>query len=390
MIFREYLRNNVIIVCLYWLPIRILLKVARFLPLQKKIVFNSFHGKGFCDDPKYIFLELAKRNLRIKYIWLVNNLESEMPTQIRKVKLGSWLATYHYLTAKIWIDNAKSSPKPQKRKGQFYLQTWHGSFGIKQVEQAIENKLPPDYVTLAKADSLKTDLMYSDHDFQINLFKNSFWYNGPVIKSDVPRLSIALNPPRNLKEDIYHLYGLSDDKKIILYAPTFRSKGNLTPYKWNYNKILNAFNKKFNSHFVLFIRLHPNIATSKLDVPFSSQIIDATQYPDMDELMAVSQILITDFSGSMPDMAIAGKPTFLFAKDFDDYITNDRGNCFPIDKIPFPISKTEDEFLDNIFSYSSQEQQKKVNQFFEIIGLEEKGLGGEKIADIVIKKLEEQ
>lgn len=389
MTFREYLRNNTIIVFLYWLPVRVFLKIARFFPLQQKIVFNSFSGKGFCDDPKYIFLALAKRNLKIKYIWLVNNLDSEMPKQIKKVKHGSWQATYHYLTAKIWIDNSKSNPKPSKRKGQFYLQTWHGSFGIKQVEQAIENKLPPDYVAQAKADSQKTDLMYSDHDFQINLFKNSFWYKGPVIKSDVPRLSIALNPPKGLKEKIYHLYNISDNQKIILYAPTFRSKGNLAPYKWDYNKILNAFNKKFVDNFVLFIRLHPNIATSKLDIQFSQQIINATQYPDMDELMAVSQILITDFSGSMPDMAIAGKPTFLFAKDFDDYIANDRGNCFPIDKIPFPISKTEDEFLDSIFSYSSQDQQKKASQFFKTIGLEENGLGDKNIANIVIKKLAE-
>lgn len=389
MTFRKHLRNNAIIVFLYWLPVRLLLKIARFFPLQQKIVFNSFSGKGFCDDPKYIFLELVKRNLSIKYIWLVNDLETEMPVQIKKVKPDSWQATYHYLTAKIWIDNSKSNPKPSKRKGQFYLQTWHGSFGIKQVEQAIEKKLPPNYVAQAKADSQKTDLMYSDHDFQINLFKNSFWYNGPVIKSDVPRLSIALNPPKGLKEKIYHLYNISDNQKIILYAPTFRSNGNLAPYKWNYNKILNAFNKKFIDNFVLFIRLHPNIATSKLDVAFSSQIIDVTQYPDMDELMAVSQILITDFSGSMPDMAIAGKPTFLFAKDFDDYITNDRGNCFPIDKIPFPISKTEEELLNNIFSYSNQDQQKKANHFFETIGLEEKGMGDINIANIIIKKLAE-
>lgn len=384
---RDYLRNNKTFVFFYWFPIRIFLFFAQFLPLQKKIVFNSFNGKGFCDDAKYIYLELSRRKIKAKYIWLVNDLNAKMPEEIKKVPYNSWKRTYHYLTSKVWIDNAKSTPKPRKRNGQFYLQTWHGTFGLKQVEQAIEEKLSPEYVKKAKEDAQKTDLMYSNNDFQISLFMQSFWYNGQVIKTGRPRCSQAFRPIANLKEKVYNQYDIPKNKFIILYAPTFRVDGCLTPYKWNYLPILSEFEKKFNKEFVLLLRLHPNISLSKLDLPSSSSIFDVTQYPDIDELMSISEILVTDFSGSMPDMAIVGKPTFLFATDFDSYINNDRGCCFPLDKIPFSISKSELEFIENIKKFNYKVYKDKVNVFFKEIGLNENGNGNSTIADIIEKKL---
>lgn len=387
MTIHEYLRINPILVFLYKIPLEIFSLCIRLLPLQKKIVFNSFHGRGFCDDPKYIYLELEKRNLPIKYIWLVNDLNLDMPPKIKKIKINSWRAYYHYLTAKIWIDNEKSNIKPKKRKGQFYLQTWHGSFGIKKVEQAIEEKLPQDYVMVAKEDSSKTDLMYANHQFQMNLFKTSFWYNGKVIHSGLPRLSIVLHPNKRTKEKIYKEFDMPKNKKIILYAPTFRKNYSLDPYLWDYRLILSEMRKKFREDFVMLIRLHPNIPLNKIPYSFTNDIIDATNHPDMDELMSIAQIMITDFSGTLIDMAIARKPVFIFAKDFFEYINNDRGQCFPTEELPFSIATTEQEFVSNIQKFNFDSFIQLTSSFFQNIGLQEDGNGAKTISNILIEHL---
>ena len=338
MTFRKRLRNNATIAFLYWLPIRLFLKIARFFPLQNKIVFDNFCGRGLGDDPKYILLQLINEGAKAKYIWLVNDLSEKFPPEVRKIKYGSWQARYHFLTAKIWIDNVKSVPKPPKRKNQFYLQTWHGSFANKKVEKDAEEYLSKEYIKISQEDSSKIDLMYSNNDFKINLFKNSFWYKGPVIKSDSPQLSILINRQEKSKKNIFFQFNLNLENRVVIYAPTFRKTSSISAYKWDYHHILQILNEKFNTNFTFFVRLHPNVSNQGL-IHLDDNIINVTDFPDMDELMAISDVMITDFSGVAYDMALIQKPVFLFAQDYDDYIQNDRPQYFKTSELPFPFAK---------------------------------------------------
>lgn len=387
MTFRERLRVNPIVAFFYWRSVRIFLFCAKYFPLQKKIVFNSFHGKGFCDDPKYIFQELTKKNLPIKYIWLVKDLNTEMPSDIKKVVINSWQATYHYLTAKIWIDNAKSDKKPNKRTGQFYLQTWHGSFSNKMVEKDVENYLDRNYLKASQEDSSKIDLMYANNDFRINSFKKSFWYNGPVIKSDSPQLSVFFSDTSEIKKKIFLDFNLTPNKKVVLYAPTFRNDFNLDIYRWDYQSIINTLNRKFQSDFVFFIRLHPNIERMAKNAFDNNNIFDVTKYPDVHELIASTDVMITDFSGVAYDMIFAQKPVFIFAKDYDAYVQNDRPLYFPVSELPFSIAKSVKELQDNILSFNNKDFDNKVEQFKKKIGFEDSGNGAKNIAKIVLEHL---
>lgn len=386
MTLRENLKNHSIAYFLHWFLTQIFLFFVHFFPLQKKIVFNNFNGRELGDDPKYILLQLVKDKVKAKYIWLTNDLSIKVPDNIKKIRYGSWKASYHYLTAKIWIDNVKSNPKPPKRNGQFYLQTWHGSFANKKVEKDVEKFLSKDYIRQSQEDSSKIDLMYSNNDFKINLFKRAFWYNGPVIKSDSPQLSVLINPPPNLRNDFFSKYNINQAKKIILYAPTFRKETNLNIYKWNYKAILNTIEEKFNAKFVFLIRLHPNISQMDRE-SFGQNVLNVTSYPDMDELMAISDIMITDFSGVAYDMALVKKPVFLFAQDFEVYTSQDRPQYFPNEQLPFTFAKDITELEENIRSFNSILYQNKVDSFFDKIGLQDSGNGAQSIAKIVMEKL---
>lgn len=385
MTIRERLRNNPVIVFLYWLPIKIFLFIARFFPLQDKIVFNSFNGKGFCDDPKYIYLELKRRCIKAKYIWLVNDLNAEMPDGITKVLYKSWKQEYHFLTSKIWIDNAKSTPKPAKRKGQFYLQTWHGPFSNKKIEKDAENTLSQDYIQISKKDSAITDLMYANNIFRMQQYRNAFWYNGKVIKADSPLFSPLIKPSSELKRTLYKKFNISPQKSVVLYAPTFRKDLSQSVYHWNYNKILSFFSKKFHKEFVMFIRMHPDI--ENLNFSFNHDLINVTSYPDVYELLTICDILITDFSGLAYSMGYVKKPVFLFAKDWDNYLNNDRGQYIKQNQIPFSFSKNENELIQNINNFDDSKYSTELDKFYNLIGMSDSGDGAKKIVSILIKKL---
>ena len=387
MTLREQLKLNPIVVFLYYLPIKIFLTIARFFPLQRKIVFDNFCGRGLGDDPKYILLQMIKDGIKAKYIWLTSDLSIDVPAEVTKVQFGSWKAKYHYLTAKIWVDNVKNVCKPRKRKGQFYLQTWHSIFTTKMLEQDVESTLSLNYIAASKEDSSKIDLMYANNDFNVNLFRRSFWYNGNVIKSDSPHLSCILEPPCKLKERICSKYDIPKDKYIILYTPTFRKKFDISVFKWNYALILEAFKRKFNKDFILLAKFHPNI--SRLMSSFADKAFyNLSDYPDVTELVAISDILITDLSSVAYEMAIKGQPVFLFMKDLDDYTKNDRTQYFPIESLPFPVAQTENEFIRKIDQFDEFDYKNRVNVFFERIGLNDSGKGSIFISNILNGRLQ--
>ena len=387
MTLREQLKVNPVVVFLYYLPINIFLTIARFFPLQRKIVFDNFCGRGLGDDPKYILLQMIKDGINAKYIWLTNDLSIDVPAEVTKVQFGTWKAKYHYLTARIWVDNVKNVCKPKKRKGQFYLQTWHSIFTTKMLEQDVESTLPLNYITASKEDSSKIDLMYANNEFNVNLFRRSFWYNGDVIKSDSPHLSCILEPPYKLKEQICTKYDVPKDKYIILYTPTFRKNFDISVFKWNYALILETFKRKFNKEFILLAKFHPNI--SRLMSSFSDKAFyNFSDYPDVTELVAISDILITDLSSVAYEMAIKRQPVFLFMKDLDDYTKNDRTQYFPIESLPFPIAQTENEFIRKIEQFDECDYKNRVNVFFAKIGLNDSGKGSIFISNILNGRLQ--
>ena len=268
--------------------------IAPLLPLQRKVVFDNFGGRGMGDDPKYIALYLKKHYPKARLIWLAANPQEDFPEGIEPVRIYSRKARYHLYTAKVWVDNFKSLPKPEKRTGQFYIQTWHGGIlGLKQAEAQVEEQLAPAYVAAAKRDAQMTDLMYSDNDFVRNIFQTSFWYNGPVLKKNLPRLALLLHPTEGLRAEIQKKLHIPPEKNMLLYAPTFRQNNEASLYFWNYEKVLEAMARRFGQSYVLLLRLHPNVAKLAEGLRYSDHVIPASGYPDMQELITAADALIT-------------------------------------------------------------------------------------------------
>ena len=167
--------------------------ILAVLPKRNKIVFVNFLGRGYGDSPKYIAEEIMRQSLPCDLVWLVYDMNDFFPDGIRKVKFYSLKSRYELSTARIIISNTKARLPYSKKKTQYYIQTWHGGFGVKYIEKDIEQFLPDDYVRDSKYDSSITDLILSGSDFQTQVIKNSFWYDGEIFMKGIPRNDIFFN-----------------------------------------------------------------------------------------------------------------------------------------------------------------------------------------------------
>lgn len=367
---------------LFW---RKLLEVIfRQFPLQDKVVFDNFGGRGMGDDPKYIALELLKRHSHLRLYWIVSGSCVHVHPDITPIRLKSFMYYYHVMTAKVLVDNIKHSHHLQKRAGQYYIQTWHATVPLKKAEQEVFN-LGQYYIINAVRHAIDTDLMYSDNDFHKYRFEHSFWYRGTVLKCDVPRISILLNTPKDLNRQVREHYGIDESLKIVMYAPTFRGGDGLGPVFWDYHRIIRVLSKRFGCDFVMLLRLHPNLASEASCIAYDDTILNATDYPDMQELLAISDVLITDYSSSMFDFGVTGHPVFLYCEDLDEYSSADRGLEFSMDKLPFPSARSVDEFEKIINDFSLEKYQIERKAFYDSIGFVDSGHGSEVIADIIEK-----
>ena len=353
---------------------------------NNKIVFDNFLGKGYGCNPKYIAEEIIKEQLDYELVWLVKDIKSEMPQQIRKVKYGSIRALYELATAKVWIDNVRNYKGIDKKEQQFYIQTWHGSIGLKKVEKAVEDKLDPQYILQAKNDGKITNLMITNNMSQYEEFKQTYWYNGEVQCCGLPREDILYKNNKNITEKVYKYFNIESNRKIVLYAPTFRNESNGNVYMSQYEECCKALNKKFSSDYIMLVKMHPNVIMDSSFVKYNKNIKNATMYPDIQELISVADVVITDYSSVAFEAGIVNKKVFLIAKDFEEYIKKERQFKFDLNDIPFKIAKTESELIENINKFSYDEYKQRLKVFYDKIGFKY----NDNAAEYIVKRIKNE
>lgn len=349
-----------------YIKYHILDKLFSLLPVKNnKIVFQNFSGKGYGDNPKYVCEALRKTDKNLDIVWLTFGKKEGFPSGIRVVNYGSWKAVYELATAKVWVDNCRTGIRAKKRKKQLYIQTWHGGLGIKKVEGEIVDRLSKKYIEIAQADSKITDILISSSRWQTEQMKKFFWYNGEILECGLPRNDILITNSPDIKKRVYETLGIEENKKIILFAPTFRMGKENEVILPNYKKIVEACNLVFESKYDFVLRLHPNCTNVNID---GLDIIDASKYSDVQELIIASDLLITDYSSLMFDFMIMEKKVLLYTPDLTEYLTNERELAFQITTLPFLLSETEEELLRNIDVHKIEEKQQCTNAWLVDLG----------------------
>ena len=219
------------------------------------------------------------------------------------------------------------------------------------------------------------------------IYRRALRYNGPMLEVGSPRNDIFFSDCKTIKckvKKVFHIEG----KKIILYAPTYRNSLKINQFNLDFNEVIDILKKKFGGEWVFLIRLHPyNVYDAGSFITYTNNIINASYYDDMQELLVASDILITDYSSCMFDFVTNRKKCFLFATDVDEY-KNERDYYFELDDLPFPLATNSKEMQNNILDFDEKKYQRDLDKLFKQVGLFETGKASEVVADYVINWME--
>lgn len=360
-------------------------------PVPRKIVFDNYMGKGFGCNGKYVTNALLADDREYDIVWTVKNAgqqRKDFPEGVRLVEYGSKEAMREYATAGVWVQNYQLvhylNKGLLKKPGQTYIQMWHGSFGIKKIENNCD-ALASDknWTVLAERNSEYTDYWISNGSFETEVYKKAFWKVKQVLEYGHPRNDIFFSgETERIRAGICRRYHIRN-QKLLLYVPTFRDEGMIWEQKLSYDSVKESLEKRFGGEWNIFIRLHPRMReyADRL-IPKRPYVTDVTEYPDIQELLASADAVITDYSSAVFDYLLSGRPAFLYAPDYRQY-EKMRGLYYPLEDTPFPLAESQRELEENIASFDEEAYRDKAKAFLRDKGSVEDGGAARRVAELI-------
>ncbi len=369
--------------------------IFRKLPMKKNwICFESFLGKQYADSCKYIYEYLLKNYKKdYKFIWIINDDSVKIPGNPTRVHRFSLKYFYYMTRSKYWVNNMRQPKWYPKRKGNVFLETWHGT-PLKKLVFDMEDvySASPTYKAEVYSQSRKWDYLVSDNPFSTEVFQSCFMFpKQRILEYGYPRNDLMHHPHKDkIADRIRKKVGVPEGKKTILYAPTWRDdeyygKGQ---YKFKLQLDLRRLREEFGDEYVILLRTHYFIADS-LDVTGVEDFaINVSKYSDITELYLISDICITDYSSVFFDYANLKRPILFFTYDLEKYRDVLRGFYIDIEKeIPGPLLYTNDEVVDAIRNIDKIEKQyhDRYEEFYNRFCALDDGHAAERIVEKVFR-----
>jgi CDP-glycerol glycerophosphotransferase len=339
----------------------------------------SHRGSQYSCNPKYIYEYIVKKNGKnFECIWVLNNDVCNL--QVPVIKYNSLKYYYYILTAKVIISNLPFHSSVPLRKGQKCINTWHGGGAYKSVD-GLGDTINKYYYKRIDIISKQTTLYLSSCKKFTEV--TSLWTRIPTSKfleSGMPRNDLFFIMQQNIDSFIRQTYNVLPGQSILLYAPTYRGNPKYAEFinELDIDKCIQALNQKFNTNTIVFFRSHHTFNIT-MD---SENVIDVSEYPDMQELLYSADFLMTDYSSCMWDFALTRKPGFLFVPDIDLY-EKERSFYTPIELWPYPAAKTNEDLYQIICDYTQEEAELKIKNHLKLLGSFENGNATEMIGNII-------
>ena len=314
---------------------------------DRLILFVSYGGRKFEDSPKDIYDCMLKdgRFKDYRLVWAFIDPTKYTLERGEKVCINSIRYIMLALKARVWITNVN-----MKRglgfagKHTLSINSWHGTavkhIGIDSVEG--EEFVSKDKYPLA-------DIMLAQSDYDVNIFSRAFELRkDQVLKTGFPRTDGLIR--ENSQDNIISIkkkLGIPLNKKVIMYAPTFRERKGV--HSWEQKSPLNLkkWEEALGEQYILIIRAH-QIVEKMLGVEENDFVFNFSGYPILNDLLLVTDILISDYSGILFDFAVLDRPIICYAYDYDQYV-KDRGVYFDVRNELFTESN-EDSLINTISS----------------------------------------
>lgn len=344
----------------------------RFPLKENYIIFESFLGKNYSDSPRNIYEYIVDNNLDYQCIWVFNDKNRQIPGNAKIVKRFSLAYYYYFAVSKYWINNMRQPLHLVKREGNVFLETWHGTplkklvFDMKDVYSA-----NPRYKRDFYMQSRAWDYLLSPNRYSSEIFRSAFKFDNEMLEYGYPRNDILYSPKKEeIVARVKKTIGIPTDKKIVLYAPTWRDDDYYEPgkYKFQLQLDLHKMKETLGDDYVVALRMHYFIADDINVEGLDGFAFNLSKYDDIAELYLISDILITDYSSVFFDYANLKRPILFFTYDLDKYRDQLRGFYLDFENEgPGPLLRTSDAIIDAIANIDevSNEYSNRYDAFYE-------------------------
>ena len=348
----------------YWVG-SLVVNVLKILvkPRNNLILFISYGGRKFDDSPRQIYEGMIKdpRFEDYEFIWAFRNPNDFDIPRGKIIQVDSLKYYMIALQARVWISNSSVQRGLSfKGKHTFYVNTWHGT-PIKKLgaDMAKGNKA---FGGKAKSGA---DIMTAQSKYEVDIISRAFGIpRERFIICGLPRNDRLAAVNHEDKRQAMEIICLPVDKKLILYAPTFR--------EYERDEKLNCvlappidfarWHTALGSEYVVLFRAHYEVAKFMNDSIIDGFVFDVSDYPEINDLIIASDILISDYSSLFFDFSILDRPMFCYTYDYDEYIEK-RGVYFDIRKELPGGSVSEDELLRLIITVPGDRVIERVRRF---------------------------
>lgn len=375
---------------------------------EKTIVFSCFGGKSYTCSPKaiYEYMLTDQKYNDYTFVWFFKDVQKydflNKNRNTKVVKSYSKEFTKYMQTAKYWFFNYKIADYIKPKKNQVFTQCWHGTplkrLGCDLIHYDNELNTVEDMKKRYKIEAEKFSYFISPSKFCTEKFISAWnlkeiGKENIIIEKGYPRNDFLFNYTEKDVEKIKRAIFGNDyeeykNKKMILYAPTYRANQHQSGVGYTYKEEVDfeKMKNKLGDEYIILFRPHYFVASVFDFSKYKGFVYNASDVDDVNDLYVISDLLITDYSSVFFDYANLKRPIIFYMYDLEHYRDESNGFYFDIEKVlPGPIIKTDDELIEEIIKTQDFKYDEKYKKFNETFNYLDDGKASKRVIEDVIK-----
>ena len=356
---------------------------------RNKIFFSAYEGKQFACNPKALFLYMKKRGMLegMHVVWEYNGKSTAFAKRnVTSCRHNSLSYFYHIMTSRFVITNSGVTASVPLRKEQTCVNTWHAGGAFKKFGADISGEMNGTDVYALKVAAEQTDYFVSSNTlFSENVARTLMLGREKILDIGLPRNDVFFNPAKlqKIRSKVREKYGVKEEDYLVLYAPTFRGNSGEDRLQTRDSvdrDLEKAIREKTGKKPVFLLRRHYYHHEEET----YSSYINVSAYPDMQDLLAAADMLITDYSSAMWDFALTGKPCLLYVPDLGEYLSQ-RGFYTEPETWPGILCESVSALSQAVRSFDPEQYQMKLDAYFTLTGSCETGEGCQKLCETLFQ-----
>ena len=373
-----------------------MLRKYQKLPLNPNKVFFYRPDGGYGDNPRAIADYLRRSNPQLELVWACagKRFFPDIPAGIKPVVFETEECFLEMATAGVWVASTTLPYGTVKRKGQLYIQTWHGDKFLKRIANDALADIKAYQRGMASrkfCEPSLCDLFLTGCEWFVPIAASAFGYRGRFLRCGMPRNDCLVRLDEERCNEIRERLGIDPGAGVLIYAPTFRDyekSHDTVRSDIDLARILDALAEKDGRDWICLMRAHDGKSLKISGEPIRDQRFrDVTSYPDMADLLMISDALVSDYSSCGADFALTGKLVLLYQDDIDRYTTAGRKLYFSREDSPYFTASNMDEALALIRAASEESVRANCKAILDFYDSFETGRACEAVCRVILEGL---